>query len=87
MEKLKGKFNFDLKIKYTYYSIFSNALFLNKKLYLLYNFWNKKKEFLLLENQKKESRYDINYQGFFSLDFFFLIILNLIIFINEHHLI
>lgn len=38
MEKLKGKFNFDLKIKYTYYSIFSNALFLNKKLYLLYNF-------------------------------------------------
>ena len=70
MEKLKGKFIFDLKKKYTYYSIFSNALFSNKKLYLLCNFWNKKKEFLLLDNQKKESRYDINYQGFFSLDFF-----------------
>ena len=70
MEKLKGKFIFNLKKRYTYYSIFSNALFLNKKLYLLYNFWNKRKENLLLDNQKKESRFDINFQGFFSLGFF-----------------
>lgn len=71
MEKLKGRFDFDLRRDYTYYSIYSNALFLNKKLYLLYNFWNQRKEFFLLKDQGKKSRIQINFQGFFSLGFCF----------------
>ncbi len=33
----------------------------------MYNFWNKRKEFIWLKNQN--IRYNINYQGFFSLNF------------------
>jgi hypothetical protein len=69
LSKLKEKFNFDLKQNFIYYTIYSNALLLNKKLYLLYNFWNKRKEFLLLKSNKKTSRFSKNFQGFISLNF------------------
>jgi hypothetical protein len=69
LNKLKEKFDFDLTQNYIYYSIYSNALHLNKKLYLLYNFFNKRKEFLLLKSNKNSSRFIKNFQGFFSLNF------------------
>ena len=69
MNKLKEKLNFDLNQNFIYFTIYSNALLLNKKLYLLYNFWNKRKEFLLLKSNKRTSRFIKNYQGFTSLNF------------------
>lgn len=68
MYKLKERFDFDLYQKFTYYSLYSNALFLNKKLNLLYNFWNKQKIFLLLKDNKNFNRLN-NFQSFYSLEF------------------
>jgi len=70
LEKLKERFDIDLKENYRQVSFVPNLLLLNKKVYLLYNYFNKRKEFLLLKNNKN-SRYIFNYIGFFSLDFFF----------------
>ena len=69
MEKLKERFDIDLKENYRQVSFVPNLLLLNKKVYLLYNYFNKSKEFLLL-NYNKNSRYIFNYIGFFSLNFF-----------------
>ena len=69
MEKLKERFDIDLKENYRQVSFVPNLLLLNKKVYLLYNYFNKRKEFLLL-NYNKNSRYIFNYIGFFSLNFF-----------------
>lgn len=70
MGKLKERFKFDLKDGYTQMNLYPNSLCLNKKMYLLYNFWNKKREFFLLKNDSKESRYPFNFIGFSSLMFF-----------------
>jgi hypothetical protein len=75
LEKLKEKFDIDLKKNYKQVSFIPNLLLLNKKVYLLYNYFNKKKEFLLLKNNKN-SRYIFNFIGFFSLNFFLNIELN-----------
>ena len=75
MDKLKERFDIDLKKNYKQVSFSPNLLLLNKKVYLLYNYFNKKKEFLLLNNNKN-SRYIFNYIGFFSLNFFLNIELN-----------
>jgi len=75
LEKLKESFDFDLKKNYRQVSFIPNLLLLNKKVYLLYNYFNKGKEFLLLNNNKN-SRYIFNYIGFFSLNFFLNIELN-----------
>jgi len=48
-------------------NICPSILLLNKKPYLLYNFWNKRREFLWLKNELEDSRYTFNYIGFFSL--------------------
>ena len=77
MEKLKEKIDIDLKANYRQVSFVPNLLLLNKKVYLLYNYFNKRKEFLLLNNNKN-SRYIFNYIGFFSLNFFLNIRLNVI---------
>ena len=77
MEKLKEKIDIDLKANYRQVSFVPNLLLLNKKVYLLYNYFNKRKEFLLLNNNKN-SRYIFNYIGFFSLSFFLNIRLNVI---------
>jgi len=69
LEKLKERFNFDLKQNYVLMNIYPNTLLLNKKMYLLYNFWNKRREFFLLTNDDKESRRFFNYIGFLSLNF------------------
>jgi hypothetical protein len=54
--------NLDInKFKYSRLGFFANSLILNKKMYLLYNILNKKKEFLFLQNKKKENRFDKNF--------------------------
>jgi hypothetical protein len=75
LEKLKESFDIDLKKNYKQVSFIPNLLLLNKKVYLLYNYFNKSKEFLLLNNNKN-SRYIFNYIGFFSLNCFLNIELN-----------
>jgi hypothetical protein len=77
LEKLKERFDIDLKKNYKQVSFNPNLLLLNKKVYLLYNYFNKKKEFLLLSNNKN-TRYIFNYIGFFSLNFFLNIEPNII---------
>jgi hypothetical protein len=77
LEKLKLRFDIDLKKNYKQISFIPNILLLNKKVYLLYNYFNKRKEFLLL-NYNKNSRYIFNHIGFFSLSLFFNIELNVI---------
>jgi hypothetical protein len=69
LEKLKENFDIDLKKNYKQVSFIPNLLLLNKKVYLLYNYFNKSRDFLLLNNYKN-SRYIFNYIGFFSLNFF-----------------
>ncbi len=49
------------KFKYSRLGFFANSLILNKKMYLLYNIFNKKKEFLFLQNKKKDNRLDKNF--------------------------
>jgi hypothetical protein len=67
LNKLKENFDFDLKQDYIYYTIYANVLLLNKKLYLLYNFWNKRKEFLFLKKNNNISQFFKNYRNFVSL--------------------
>jgi len=68
-------FNDNLNLKQNYFrlGLFANSLILNKKMYLLYNFFNKKKEFFLLKNKNKENNFDRNYLSLFSLKFKFFI--------------
>lgn len=62
--------NIDLKQHYFRLGLYANSLILNKKMYLLYNIWNKKRELLLLDKDKK-SRLGINFLTFSSLNFDF----------------
>jgi hypothetical protein len=55
------------KFKYSRLGFFANSLILNKKMYLLYNIFNKKKEFLFLQNKKKDNRLDKNFLTITSL--------------------
>jgi hypothetical protein len=53
--------NFDFKQNYFRLGFYANSLLLNKKMYLLYNFLNKKKEFFYLKNKKKEIGKSLNF--------------------------
>jgi hypothetical protein len=49
------------KPQYSRLGFFANSLILNKKMYLLYNILNKKKEFLFLQNKTKDNRLNKNF--------------------------
>ena len=53
--------NFGFKQNYFRLGFYANSLLLNKKMYLLYNFWNKKKELFFLKNKKKYIGKNLNF--------------------------
>jgi hypothetical protein len=59
--------NIDLKQHYFRLGLYANSLLLNKKMYLLYNIWNKKRELCLIDKNKK-NRISINFLTFTSLN-------------------
>jgi hypothetical protein len=63
LDKLIYNFDFNLKQNYNRINLLSNLFFLKKKIYLLYNFWNKKSSFFLL----KKNKFFFNYHKFISL--------------------
>lgn len=66
LNKLKAEY--DLEQSYYRLGFFSNSLLLNKKMYLLYNMFNKKKIFFLLKKKEREvGSYTVNFLGFDSL--------------------
>ena len=58
----KLKVDYDLAVNYLRLGFFSNSLLLNKKMYLLYNIFNKKREFFLLKKKERQvGSYFFNY--------------------------
>lgn len=68
MDKLNKNIYFDLKKNFFRLGFYSNSLLLNKKVYLLYNMWDRKKKFFLLTNNKKSSILSTNFLSFTSLN-------------------
>lgn len=67
LKQLKDQY--DLDVNYIRLGFFSNSLLLNKKMYLLYNIFNKKKEFFLLKKKQKQvGPYFFNYLSFDTLN-------------------
>lgn len=65
----KLKVDYDLNVNYFRLGFFSNSLLLNKKMYLLYNIFNKKREFFLLKKKERQvGSYFFNYLTYNTLN-------------------